>query len=291
MKKTLLFAAAFGAWPALAQSNIIEERNVVVLKGEPQAKVMADFKFISSEFTWDGKTVRNAPYSADAVTETTQTLADGNRISRKSASQVFRDSEGRTRREQTIDTVGPWAAAKSHKTIFINDSVAGVNWVLDPESKTARKISAKRPLIAEAGGSGVALAGPHIELRGEGQQLMFERRVEGPREGGPQDVKTEALGKQTIEGVQAEGTRTTMIIPAGQIGNDRPIEVVSERWYSPELQTVVMNRRFDPRTGESIYKLTNIRRNEPARYLFEAPVDYTVTEAGLFRTEVIKTKE
>ena len=92
------------------------------------------------------------------------------------------------------------------------------------------------------------------------------------------DVKKEDLGKQDIEGVVAEGTRTTVTIPAGEIGNERPIEIVSERWYSPELQLVVMTRHSDPRTGETTYKLTNINRTEPAKSLFEVPSDYTIKE-------------
>jgi TonB family protein len=87
---------------------------------------------------------------------------------------------------------------------------------------------------------------------------------------------TESLGKQTIEGVEAEGTRTTVTFPAGMMGNERPINIVSERWYSPELQTVVMTKHSDPRFGETSYRLTNINRSEPARTLFEVPSDYTL---------------
>jgi hypothetical protein len=95
-------------------------------------------------------------------------------------------------------------------------------------------------------------------------------------------VNKESLGTQTIEGVQAEGTRTTFTIPAGQIGNEQPIQVINERWYSPELQVVVMTRHSDPRTGEEVYKLTNINRSEPAHQLFEIPSDYTVKEGSEF---------
>jgi hypothetical protein len=93
---------------------------------------------------------------------------------------------------------------------------------------------------------------------------------------GDKNVQKESLGTQMIEGVQAEGTRTTMTIPAGAIGNDLPIKIVSERWYSPELQTVVMSKHSDPRMGDTVYRLTGINRSEPARALFEAPSDYTV---------------
>ena len=95
----------------------------------------------------------------------------------------------------------------------------------------------------------------------------------------PTEAKKESLGKQTIEGVEAEGTRTTVTIPADEIGNELPIQIVTERWYSPELQTVVMTRHRDPRFGETTYRLTNINRSEPARTLFEVPPDYTIKEA------------
>ena len=81
------------------------------------------------------------------------------------------------------------------------------------------------------------------------------------------------------EGVEAEGTRTTETIPAGEIGNEQPIQIVSERWYSPELQVVVMSKHSDPFVGETIYRLTNIVRGEPSRALFEVPVDYTLKES------------
>ena len=96
------------------------------------------------------------------------------------------------------------------------------------------------------------------------------------------DWVKENLGKQSIEGVEAEGTRTTITIPAGEIGNDRAIQIVSERWYSPELQLVVMTRHSDPRFGETTYKLTNINRMEPAKSLFEVPSGYTVKEGPQF---------
>lgn len=93
-------------------------------------------------------------------------------------------------------------------------------------------------------------------------------------------AKTESLGKQNIGGVEAEGTRNTITIPAGEIGNERPIEIVSERWFSPELQLIIMTRHTDPRFGENSYQLTNINRSEPARDLFEVPPGYAVREVS-----------
>ena len=92
-------------------------------------------------------------------------------------------------------------------------------------------------------------------------------------------MKTESLGRQTKQGVGADGTRTSFTIDAGKIGNDRPIEVTSESWFSPELQVVVESRHSDPRVGETVYQLTGINRTEPDRLLFEIPADFRVTES------------
>jgi hypothetical protein len=93
----------------------------------------------------------------------------------------------------------------------------------------------------------------------------------------------EDLGSQVVEGVSATGTRTTLTIPAGAIGNEQPIQVVSEQWFSPELQVFVMTKHNDPRTGETTYRLTNISRTEPTRSLFELPADYTLRESAIRR--------
>jgi hypothetical protein len=93
------------------------------------------------------------------------------------------------------------------------------------------------------------------------------------------EVNQESLGTQTIEGVAAEGTRVTFTIPAGKIGNERPLITVSERWYSAELQTVVLSKISDPRMGETTYRLTNIVRSEPDPALFQVPADYKVEES------------
>ena len=88
----------------------------------------------------------------------------------------------------------------------------------------------------------------------------------------------ESLGTRQIEGVTAEGTRSTTTIPAGQIGNLNPIQLVTERWFSKDLQMAVLITRRDPRSGETVYRLTNIVRAEPPPDLFTVPSDYRVVE-------------
>ena len=136
--------------------------------------------FVGTEMIFDGKPVKAAPYSAEAVTETVQILSDGNRITHKSTSSIYRDSEGRTRREETMGAIGPWAAgASSQQMIFINDPVAGANYELNPQTHIAHKLTLgalkakaeKRELEATAarGSSGVAMVatiGPGLHVAG-----------------------------------------------------------------------------------------------------------------------------
>lgn len=282
-----------------------------ILQGPEGGPPPRDFVFIASE-GFGGKVVTGAPYSADSVTETVQTLADGNRIVNKITSQVYRDSEGRTRRDQTLKGLGPIGSGEEPlQTIFINDPVAGVTYSLDSNTKIAHK---SMPFKFEFSGKpGVGVETQQFEFKtgtpgANARANVIVARTAGPPpppgkrigpEGGEftlraaegastyvfrtdkgtdKNAVTEQLGKQNIEGVEAEGTRTTITIPAGEIGNDRPIEIVNERWYSPELQLVVMSKHSDPRSGETTYKLTNINRSEPSKSLFEVPAGYTVKE-------------
>jgi hypothetical protein len=300
---SLAFASiAFGQQTA-GGIVVRQERIVQGPEGGPPPPPDANVVFFATE-SFGGKVVKGAPYSAEAVTETIQTLGDGNRIVNRISSMVYRDSEGRTRREQSLKGLGMFGANEEpFKTVFINDPVAGVTFALDSRSHTAHKsvpftfeLNTKKGegqqfefKVAPGTGGGVAstsgnmimtapLAGhppDQFTLRtdaGVAETYVFRTKTNNANE-----VK-EQLGKQIIEGVEAEGTRTTVTIAAGEIGNERPIEIVSERWYSPELQLVVMTRNSDPRTGETTYKLTNINRSEPAKSLFEVPSDYTIKE-------------
>lgn len=277
-----------------------------------------------------GQTVKGAPYSADEVTQSTQVLADGTRIHHENKVAVYRDGEGRVRRESSPDQIS------------IIDPVAHTSYFLNPKTMTAQKAPAMMGYsFTRTGGEGVApgirsestftmitrdgatsvnINGTPVEekavaeaiasakqngesstvnvpvgeyrvaydrvniLAGQIMASEKEKMAAGTAMAGPlvstQRVrgKSEDLGKQTIEGVIADGTRTTSTIDAGTIGNDRPIQVVSERWYSSELQTVLMTKTTDPRTGESIFSLTNVHRGEPGAYLFQVPAGYTVAD-------------
>lgn len=301
------------------------------------AKVLAEIA-ASSEGT-----VKNAPFSADAVSESVQTLADGNRIVRNSTSKLYRNSEGRFRREMTSGSGGMLGSLYTYgQGVTLLDPVAGFRYMIDPNLKTTRqmvfrprneikvisgvgtttvdgvvlsdkaKAEIKAAVEARASGSNAvvlsdkireeikvsvaaapvatvepivtttvtaavpaiaarALTGQLIGEPGEGFSMAYSI---GSGSNSKWDKRTEELGTQNIEGVDAEGTRTITTIPAGAIGNERPIEITYEKWYSRELQLVVMSKHNDPRFGEQTYRLTNIVRSEPDPSLFSLPSGY-----------------
>jgi hypothetical protein len=295
------------------QGVVVKQRVFQTQDGIPPPVPGGDIFFMDQEINFGGKVVKGAPYSAQAVTETIQTLGDGNRIINRSTNALSRDSDGRTRREVSIKMFSVLGdSGEPLRTIFINDPVAGVSYSLDSKTKTAHKSVPLKLKFKTADGASTIEDAQAFEFKLEEppppgavlktlppgvppaiepstkQNGEFNFKIQTDdggggvflfRRGGPnENAVKEDLGKQTIEGVEAQGTRVTITIPAGEIGNERPIEIVSERWYSPELQVDVMTRHNDPRTGETTYRLTNINRTEPAKSLFEVPADYTVTE-------------
>ena len=214
----------------------------------------------------------NAPYTADIVTDIVQTLADGNRIEHHSTSSVARDSLGRVRREQQLAAIGPVVPKVDGRMITIMNPVDGVHYSLDPVRKVAMR--SPMPVFKAAGGVAQTRRLPGADHHPVVETLVTRR--------GPDQGRLESLGTQVIEDVQAEGTRSVMTIPAGTIGNQAPIEIVNERWFSPELGVVVMSQRSDPRFGETTYRLQNIVRGEPSPELFQVPPDYTVEALPAF---------
>ncbi len=209
-----------------------------------------------------GKVITGAPFSASATAETKQTLSDGTTISRTVQTNLFRDAQGRVRREVTMPAVGPLAASGTPRTfIMIQDPVAGAGYMLDPSKKVAHKM----PQHAH-GGSGA-----------DSPDAAHERTQRGDNA----NVIKESLGTQTINGVSAQGTRYTRTIPAGQVGNDKPLTIVKEEWYSPDLQIVVQSKHSDPFTGTATYTVTNIQRTAPNATLFSVPSGYTVSDAPI----------
>lgn len=212
-----------------------------------------------------GKVVTNAPFSAQVNRETVQVLSDGTRVDRKETGSIARDGVGRTREEITLSAIGPFAASGIvPRVVFIRDPAAGKNYILNENIKLA--------MIHPAGANE------------QGRRMMKQKMNAGENP----NVQTVSLGTKTIDGLTVQGTRRTRTIPAGQIGNDKPIVITRDEWYSPDLQMVIASTRSDPRFGTTTFQLTNINRSEPPQSLFMVPQDYTVTPGGTMKRRFAK---
>jgi hypothetical protein len=332
-RRTLLFticASAMGAGTRVGRGSVAQEQQkrpegtpaALEIKGgmgnpgEPLARMLPmqlpGGNLLASlvEINFERQVVKGAPFSADAVTESTHVLADGNRIVNTSSSRLSRDSEGRTRREQSRLPPGVQVeTADVYRSITISDPVDKQTYHLQPYSRTAIKTprfdfagtfhnttSAVAVVSQVYGGPNNArLSGTVVRSRGPQASSATSTRVAPPPPPPPPPIpypaaaveynrgnKQEPLGKQVIDGVEAEGTRSIQTIAAGAIGNERSFEIIQERWYSPELQVVMMAKHNDPRIGETIYRLTNINRSEPDASLFQVPSDYSIRESPTF---------
>ncbi len=309
--------ACGGSTAAFAQAPTAEHEPphdtlFFVANAAPVMPLGGPFQVIGFGGDVPGAVVAGKPYSADSITESTQMLADGNRITARNEARLMRDSKGRTRREQTLRGFGPASAAREPVTmITINDPVAEVSYFLDTAAHTAQP---SRPLRITTGVAGTFTAavpppdgGParttaFMPNPGAGAPAgVFDFALQ-PGGGGPPLVAlpplgaspapfasaTEDLGQQVLEGVLARGTRRTQTIPAGTFGNERPIQIVAEQWYALDLEAVVSSRNYDPRVGETTYRLVHVARGEQAPDLFTVPQGYALLpearpEFGAFR--------
>jgi hypothetical protein len=234
------------------------------------------------------QTVLGRPVSGTEVQKSTQTLGDGTEISTSENQSFYRDSAGRTRREMA-----------EGRTVIV-DPVARVSVTLIAGTKMARRmampggaelppklaavISDRQVTTGTASTSATYTfdIGEKITTVTTGSDVVIGRAGRGGR-GNGENVQRENLGVESLNGVLATHTRNTLTIPQGQIGNNRDIHVVNERWYSDDLQMLVKTLNSDPRFGENTYEFTNITRDEPDSSLFQIPPDYTITDVGAGR--------
>lgn len=256
---------AMMAFVALGMSLMIQAGHVLG-QGMPRPHTgemgPGSFAFERIVGAFGGKVVTNAPFSAQVNRETVQVLSDGTRLDRKETGSIARDGVGRTREEITLSAIGPFAASGLvPRVVFIRDPAAGKNYILNENIKLAMTIS--HP------------AGTNEQ----GRRLMKQKMNVGENS----NLQTLSLGTKTIDGLTVQGTRRTRTIPVGQIGNDKPIVITRDEWYSPDLQMVISSTRSDPRFGTTTFQLTNINRSEPPQSLFIVPPDYTVTPGGMIK--------
>jgi hypothetical protein len=290
MKRRLLLVLA------AASCAFAQEKGNVIYQTTGAVGAMA-----SGGFDRASGPVLGAPYSATITNESIQTLADGNRLVQTSTGTAARDSQGRTRQDTVLPPIGNLSAANAPHLIFIHDPVAQTSYTLNLTEKTAQKMPALPPLAGSTAGVAGATVGMRV-VEGNGGPLpppdampttmaapapglFFEKHLITTEQ---DQGNSEDLGSQTMEGVIVNGVRTTHTIPAGHIGNDRPITIVTEVWTSPDLKTVVYSKRSDPRMGEQTFRLTNIMRTEPSPSLFTVPADFKIVDGPqpiLYRTK------
>jgi hypothetical protein len=269
-----------------------------------------NIEFMSGPIAFDAEPVAGAPYSAEAITDVVQTLSDGNRIVRQNKAQISRDGNGRTRREEGFAMFGPLVngpRGNELRNVQISDPTTGTMVMLDLQSRMAHRMPAPRLMLRNKIAGVNANGGVNVDkLNVEKFEMAVPPPPQPPPPGAMGGVMfhrveaiagmpaekpvVESLGTQFMEGIAVDGTRTTLTIPAGQIGNEQPIQIVSERWFSPDLKVLVMSRQLDPRFGETTYRLTNITRSEPSPQLFEIPADFTIVDPGGNREMVIERK-
>jgi len=311
MKKTLAVVVLLGFAATAGAQVLVHERSEKAANEQQLQVLMEKAAGAAVHVSVETKPVTGAPYSAEAVRESVQVLADGNRIVRRSVLRVYRDGKGRTRREE----LGPEGQVSG---IAISDPANGTSFMFDPAMNVAHRTGVAT-LISEAGVAGgttskkeitltispdakahaglkasqeaelkarqhadqaaAAHAGTKPHVTGEATTISSVGPitwVAAGSAGTASPATKEDLGEQVVEGVMAKGTRTTTVIPAGAIGNEQPITVTSEEWFSPDLKVLVMTRHADPRSGETTYRLTDITRGEPDASLFDLPAGVTI---------------
>jgi len=217
-------------------------------------------------------TIPGAPYSATAVTQRIQFLVDGNRITQTITNKIARDSKGRVYREESLP--GPInGGAETPHLVLIEDPVSNLHYTLDPNTKTTYRVPSEQQKKAdEAAFETFRMMQPVNDSSNDIQIIQEKTNLDNL------SANSVDLGTQNIEGVTARGTKTTRTIPAGAAGNDLPIVITTETWFSPDLKILLMSKSNDPRMGESTYKLTNLVRAEPDASLFQIPLNYKIKD-------------
>ena len=259
-------------------SSDIEHHLVVRSNAGITAVVPSMFEPIATGGLLDDVLVKNKPFAAVFESETVQTLANG-ASKRRVATKVYRDKDGRTRREQIVYPNGTTPTNTAAPIISVYDPVAHFGYAINSTTRTAER--RKLPLDLLPGAPFDNKIPLSIEIlrsgnspNGTAQKYTLETPILLP------------LGKQTIAGVQADGWRVTIKVPAGALGNAGPIESVYEMWLALDLGMMVKFSAKNPVSGEHTLLLKSISRAEQSRALFEVPTEYKLSEMGVRRTDL-----
>jgi len=273
---TAALAIIGGALTLSHRRATAEEKELAAGVSSQDKRTDGGAQFQSEILAFERKAVTGAPFSATLLIEQ---IPEGSTETRTTTSLIYRDAEGRTRRDQMRAN-----SANAPETTTISDPVAGFAYVLNHSDKTAQRTNLSSHAEEKSGDSLAAMRNSVAQEKRAGAYQMLPVPPDGNSKGlKPKAASvitngsnSESLGEKEIEGVAAEGTRTIVTIPAGAMGNERALEIVTDRWHSPKLNTVILIEHLDPRFGRSVYRLTGIQRNDPAANLFSVPDKYKV---------------
>jgi hypothetical protein len=192
--------------------------------------------------------IPDAPFSATTMMDNMHTLEDGTKVTTKTMTTIARDSAGRTHNENRYSLSPSDNGEGRIRDITIFDPNTRSKITLIPATRSATVLVQAAPNLHPA--------------------------VRAMR----QEPQREDLGSSEIGGISVHGFRQSQTIPEGQEGNDRPITITDEYWYSDELHMNITVKHTDPRHGTQLVTLTQLKRQEPDPKMFEVPPGYTVQE-------------
>lgn len=276
----LLATGAAAAQTGNPPGGAIEPRTAVRSDTGVAPVIPSMFEAIATGGLLDDRLVRNQPLAAVFESETVQIQANITSVVRRVTTRIYRDSEGRTRREQIFHAgAAAPSPGEAAKIISVYDPVAGYGYSFNTATRTAHRYKLPATLLPGAPfNNRIPLI---IEiLRSDNSQTGTIRKytLEPPR--------VLPLGRQTIAGVEAEGVRVTIKVPVGALGNVNPIETTYETWIAADLRMLVKSVTKNPLSGEHTLRLTTINRTEQPRALFEAPAGYSISDMGVPRTDL-----
>lgn len=225
--------------------------------------------------------VKGAPFSATQTTVREQTLSDGTVIKNTVEVQIVRDSEGRMRAESTLNPKISGQPQTHIVALWNPIDRTEITWVSGSPSASVASVLHLPEMQMNGMLSALASAPPSPPTGGPSRSLHASTPTVALSSGTSRDaanIRTEDLSADSIAGVDVTGTRTTQVVPAGSIDNDRDFAVTSETWISPELKMTVRQMTSDPRTGTVTTELSNIDRSEPDPALFKPPAGYKLMD-------------
>jgi uncharacterized protein YecT (DUF1311 family) len=193
------------------------------------------------------------PFHAKIVVEINRQLPDGTAVAQKYYTLVARDAAGREYREgRDLVPAGSDREPPLVRTIVYDPKTSLITTCI-PDRRVCRQ-------------TGFDPTGHPVE------------ESAGPSSDGKSVLTRESLGAKTMDGLEVTGTRETRTFSPGAFGNDKPVVVTKEIWYSPQLQFNLAVTRNDPRNGTQTFAVTDLKLGDPGSEWFALPDGYRMVQ-------------